>query len=235
MKKRMKLYSFISKGMEWIFKYCDSFVSTVAVLCIYAILQIKFDFALWLGTSVHADKINEVITNLAYSYLAAYVFYMLTVKLPFWKMKFRCAKALNRKMRLIESNYEACAESVLPFPNHLPKDMSKDILEAIFKQFSYQEPCRLSFIGTKVSAIIYIKQKHQENKQLATELLEYKPWLRSETIAQIEEIRNSNLRAITITLTTPELSEQLSKDEGCRTMLAGAVYDLWMTAKKLKV
>lgn len=221
------------KCTEWVFHISGYFVLIIALICIYSILQIKFNIAYWLGTSVYADAINEVIANLSYSYLAGYIFYILTVALPNWKMKIKCQKALQSKMRLIESNYKACAESVLPFPNNLPQDLTKETLVEIFKEFSYLGPCRLKFLGINVPAISYIKQKHEENKKLATELLEYKPWLNSTTIADIEEIRNSNLNAIVISLLSPTLRDKLSEDESSKKILASTLYDVWMTAKKL--
>lgn len=64
-------------------------------------------------------------------------------------------------------------------------------------------------------------------------MLEYKPWLSSETVAQIEEIRNSNLPAVIISLTQSIGKDQLDNEDG-RGMLAGEVYDLWTLAKNIK-
>ena len=64
-------------------------------------------------------------------------------------------------------------------------------------------------------------------------MLEYKPWLNSTTIADIEEIRNSNLNAIVISLLSPTLRDKLSEDESSKKILASTLYDVWMTAKKL--
>lgn len=79
----------------------------------------------------------------------------------------------------------------------------------------------------------YIRLKYQENVIRTAELLEYKPWLSSETVAQIEEIRNSNLPAVIISLTQSIDKDQLDNEDG-RGMLAGEVYDLWTLAKNIK-
>lgn len=67
---------------QWLFKYSDYYVMAIALICLYAIFQIKFDFAFWFGCSKKAEAWNEIITNLSYSYLAGFIFYLLTVTLP---------------------------------------------------------------------------------------------------------------------------------------------------------
>ena len=104
----------------------------------------------------------------------------------------------------------------------------------VFKETSSLQLCRLSSVGVNVSVAEYIKAKHKENKELATELLEYKPWLSSETIAQIEIIRNANLMSVVISMTNPVLQESLD-NEGSRGVLASEVYDMWEVAEGIKV
>lgn len=83
-----------------------------------------------------------------------------------------------------------------------------------------------------VTVAEYIKAKHQENVKLATELLEYKPWLSSETIAKVEGIRNSNLVSIILGLTQPNFRAQMDNEDS-RKMLAEQVYDLWQHAMSI--
>ena len=106
----------ISKLLGWLLKYSDWYIWTIALACLYAILQIKLDFAFWIGNSERADAYNEILTNLSYSYLAGFIFFLLTVTLPHWKMKTKVRKALEGKANAIRSNYKACVESVVPFP-----------------------------------------------------------------------------------------------------------------------
>lgn len=89
------------------------------------------------------------------------------------------------------------------------------------------------FQNADISVVEYIRLKHQENIKLAAELLEYKPWLSSETIAQIEEIRNSNLPNVIISLTQTIGKDKMDNETG-RGMLAGQVFDMWTLAKGIK-
>jgi len=224
----------MSRLKELVFKLSNYLVGLLALVCLYAIFQIKFDFAFWICSSERACDYNEILMNLSYSYLAGYLFFLLTVTLPHLKMRAKVKKALEGKVNQIATNYWACIESVVPFPKGLTRNQTKEDVVMMFKEASSLQLCRLSSVGVNVSVAEYIKAKHKENKELATELLEYKPWLSSETIAQIEIIRNANLMSVVISMTNPVLQESLD-NEGSRGVLASEVYDMWEVAKGIKV
>lgn len=219
---------------SWLLKYSDYYVGAIALICLYAIFQIKFDFAFCLGRSENADKWNEIITNVSYSYLAGFFFYLLTVTLPHWKMKAKVKGALGSKLNTIRSNYKACVESVYPPLKAMPLTICKEDAVDNFKAVSFYQKCKMGYFqNADISVVEYIRLKHQENIKLAAELLEYKPWLSSETIAQIEEIRNSNLPNVIISLTQTIGKDKMDNEAG-RGMLAGQVFDMWTLAKRIK-
>ena len=224
----------MSRLKELVFKLSNYLVGLLALVCLYAIFQIKFDFAFWICSSERACDYNEIIMNLSYSYLAGYLFFLLTVTLPHLKMRAKVKKALEGKVNQIATNYWACIESVVPFPMGLTRNQTKEDVVMMFKEASSLQLCRLSSVGVNVSVAEYIKTKQKENKKIATELLEYKSWLSSETIAQIEIIRNANLMSVVISMTNPVLQESLD-NEGSRGVLASEVYDIWEVAKGIKV
>ena len=223
----------MQKIKELLLRYSSTYVNVIALLCLYAIFQIKFDFAYWVGDSFYAEDINDIITNLSYSYLAGYIFYSLTVTLPYVKMKSKTKKALDSKISAIIVNYEACLESVVPLPTEVKADLTKEEAIDLFRTVSYMSPCRLSSIGQNVNIAMYIKTKHEENQTLAAQLLEYKPWLSSTAIAQIENIRNSNLSNLIIALMQEKLIVLLDTEKS-RKRLASDVYDLWNLSKQIK-
>ena len=221
--------------MKFLFKISDCLVGLLAFVCLYAIFQIKFDFAFWIGYSDKAEAWNEILTNLSYSYLAGFIFYLLTVTLPHKKMKGKVKKALDSKLNTIRSNYKACVESVYDPLKAMPLDINKEEAVANFKAVSFYQKCKMGYFQDKdISVVDYIRLKHQENVNRAAELLEYKPWLSSETVAQIEMIRNSNLPSVIISLTQCIGKDLLDNEDG-RGVLAGEVYDMWEVAKGIKV
>lgn len=218
---------------EKLLKHSDIMVGVLAVICLYAILQIKFDIAFWLGSSKNADTINEVLTNLSYSYLAGFIFYLLTVSLPNWKMKAKLRDALIGKLNLIQSNYKSCIDSVLPITETITEDFTLEIVKEKFRGVSYMAPCKLSQIGQDCTIARYIKIKHEENLSLAGQLLDYKSWLSSESIAFIEELRNSDISKVITAITLPIATPFLDKED-TREKLATQVYGLWNITKEIQ-
>lgn len=219
--------------VERLYGYSNYYVFLLTIICLYAIIQIKLECAFWIGRSDKADSINDILLNLAYSYLAALIFYIFTSVFPYLSMRYRCKNALREKVRLIVSNYKACAESVVPFPQNLPNNISKECLIEIFQGKSYMDLCRLHILGLKIPVIEYIRVKHKENMVIASEILDYKTWLSSDMIVNVEIIRNSQLTAIINSLTAPSLKDSMAEDKQCRKMLAEAVFELWSISKQL--
>lgn len=224
----------MKKCGQWFLKYSDYYVFAIAGICLYAIFQIKFNFAFWIGCSEKAEAWNEIITNLSYSYLAGFIFYLLTVTLPHKKMRRKVKVVLDSKLNRIRTNYKACVESVYAPTNAMPLGITKEEAVANFKAVSFYQKCKMSYFqNAEISVVEYIRLKHQENVDRAAELLEYKPWLSSETIAQIEEIRNSNLPAVIVSLTQSIGKDKLDNEAG-RGMLAEQTYDMWTLTKNIK-
>lgn len=232
----MKQYSFFKEiGIKLIRLFSSSgfYVIVLAIICLYAIVQIEFQCAYWLCYSEQADKYNRVILNLSYSYLAAAIFYFLTVTLPYLKLRSKIKKALNRKISNIRSSYKECVDSTLPLGENPKDDVSKEEVIKYFRAISYKDACRFSLINPNESILCFINRNHQYIVHLSEELLEYKPWLSANTIAQIEEIRSSRLPGFILMMS--KCSFEKPEDEmKMREQLAGYVYGLWDLSKKIK-
>ena len=145
----------MQKIKELLLRYTNIYVNIIALVCLYAVFQIKFDFAYWVGNSIYAKDINDIITNLSYSYLAGYIFYSLTVTLPYVKMKSKTKKALDSKISAIIVNYEACLESVVPLPTEVESRFNKRrsnrfvsncFLHEPVQAIKYRTECKHSYV-----------------------------------------------------------------------------------------
>ena len=76
---------------EWFFlrtmKRLDWIVLGICVLCLYAVIQIRLGCLWYIGRIENADAVNSIIEGLSYSYVAAYLFYLLTVFIPTQKRR----------------------------------------------------------------------------------------------------------------------------------------------------
>ena len=112
-------------------------------------------------------------------------------------------------------------------------EVSKEDVIKSFKAVSYRNACRFSLNNPNESILGFININHQYIVHLSEELLEYKPWLSANTIAQIEEIRNSRLPGFIMMLTKFNY-ENPENEMKMREQLAGYIYGLWDLSKKIE-
>lgn len=220
----------VQKIKDFVFDNTSYIVSISALISIYCILQVKFDFAFYVGSTDNADEINEVLVNFSYSYLAGYVFYILTVKLPYWATRRKIEKPLQSKLGLVLRKYTSSVECIYPQSTHGKIIFEEDSYVEDFKKISYFQEC--SIIGMNIPVIAYIKAAHEENRKTITEILEYKGWLSADRISMLEQIRSSDLPLVITALYLPDLKAVLDNPTS-RETLARCVYKLYMLAKKV--
>ena len=80
------------KRLDWI-------VLGVCVLCLYAVIQIRVGCFWCVGSFENAEAINSIIEGLSYSYIAAYLFYILTSFLPAKRRKRMLAPIIRERVR----------------------------------------------------------------------------------------------------------------------------------------
>lgn len=229
-KYNKKVASLFQMARNIFFAKLEWLVAITAIIAIYCILQVKFDFAFYLGSAENADKINDVVVNLSYSYLAGYVFYLLTVKLPYVGARRKIEKPLKSKLSLVLKKCTSCLESTYPQALHGKIMFEEESFVEDFKKVSYFQEC--SIIGMKIPVIAYIKAAHEENRKTITEILEYKSWLPTDKIAMLEQIRSSDLPMIITALYLPDFKDLLDNPTS-RETLARCIYKLYVLASKI--
>lgn len=85
------------KRLDWI-------VLGVCVLCLYAVIQIRIGCFWYVGNIENAYAINSIIEGLSYSYIAAYLFYILTSFLPAKRRKRMLAPIIRERVQRIGTN-----------------------------------------------------------------------------------------------------------------------------------
>lgn len=73
---------------------------------VYAVLNIGLGCLWTIGVSDNADKINQVLLNLSYSYLAGCIFYLLVTFLPERFRKRKTQSIVSNKYELIKKQVE---------------------------------------------------------------------------------------------------------------------------------
>lgn len=85
------------KRFKWI-------VFCIFILCLYAVVQIRLGWLWNIGCVMNADAINSIIEGLSYSYIAAYLFYILTSFLPSRRRRKKIEPIIRSKVQKIGEN-----------------------------------------------------------------------------------------------------------------------------------
>ena len=163
-------------------------------MCLYIIVQVKFEIAPFLVYSVHAEAINEILVNLSFSYIAAYIFYQLTSRL--------LLKIRNRKIRpVIQKRVEEIGRRsiyyvLLEFSRDSPYsadykhiDNTAKVLES--KLWTNEMPVMQRQFGIRIDYLNYVRHQCDDLKERVFELVNiYKYEMTVEQIIALEEMRD---------------------------------------------
>lgn len=91
----------------------------LGIICLYAVIQIQLGIFWNIGISNNADKINSVLLNLSYSYIAGLIMYALTIELPTYIYRKKIRQIIKQNIE----NVGICLHNLLVgFPNKEGRD-----------------------------------------------------------------------------------------------------------------
>ena len=85
------------KAIKWL----NWIVLGICVLCLYAVIQIRLGLFWNIGYAENAGAVNAIIEGLSYSYIAAYLFYILTSFLPTKRRKKMLTPIIRERVQRI--------------------------------------------------------------------------------------------------------------------------------------
>lgn len=87
--------------LAYITQYKGWIMAFVAMICLYALLQIRMGMFWPVGNVDNPDSANIIVENISYSYIAAYVFYLLTVGIPNVTRKYKLKSIIQENVKNI--------------------------------------------------------------------------------------------------------------------------------------
>jgi len=177
---------------DFFYRNCQCIIFGIFMVCLCIIVQIKFKIVPFFAYSVYADAINEILVNLSFSYIAAYIFYQLTSK---FLLTIR-----NRKIRpVIQKRVEEIGRRsiyyvLLEFSRESPYsadykhiDNTAKILES--KLWTDEMPAMLRQFGVRISYLNYVRHQCDDLKERVSEVIKrYRDEMTVEQITALEEM-----------------------------------------------
>ena len=86
----------------------------ITAVCLYAIGYIGLDWFVPLASVDNPERINTVLINLSYSYIAGLIFYLLTTSFPRYVFAHKMKKPLQIKVKTILGKIDDSAKCAFP-------------------------------------------------------------------------------------------------------------------------
>jgi len=179
---------------DFFYRHSHLFLCGIFLICLYIIVQVKFEITPFFVYSVYADGINEILVNLSFSYIAAYIFYQLTSRL--------LLKIRNRKIRpVIQKRVEEIGRRSIYYvllefsrESHFSADYkhidnTAKVLES--KLWTDEMPAMQRQFGIRITYLNYVRHQCDDLKDRVSDVLKiYKDEMTVEQITALEGMKD---------------------------------------------
>lgn len=175
---------------DFFYRYCQWILLGVLLASVTTIVAIKLNYVI--GTSDYAEIINDMLVNLSYSYIAAYLFNLMTSRLP--------VVMRNRKlMPVIQSRVEEIGRRSIYYvllefsrdsklnADYKHIDGTMDVLAS--KMWTDEMPTVYRQFGIRINYLNYVRHQCDDLKERVAVILDrYKEEMTEEQITALEEM-----------------------------------------------
>ena len=161
----------------------------------YVIIYVGLGIGWPIGTSDNYERINKILENLSYSYLAGCLFYLLTTEYSYWNRKQRLKFVMKSKMHKIVG----CVDDViLEFSRDVKTTTRTDTEDVrtilLSKSWTETIPMIKQLNGVNISHIAHISLCGKSVKEQVLEIIQlYKEYLDEEQITRLEGLANMEI------------------------------------------
>lgn len=165
----------------------------LSFLCFYAILNIGLGKLWTIGYSENYEKINNVLINLSYSYIAGLIFYIFVSYLP---NKIRIEKFKPIIKRKVDNLYNQINGCVVTFQSATDGDLIHNInLESLTRLIVGNSLYSISYYGNltgiSMDNFLFLNSTRSKVFELLESLLQYRDFMTNETVTIIEDIKDA--------------------------------------------
>lgn len=176
---------------DYFYRYCQWVLLGVFMASVITIVVIKQNF--YIVTSDYAEIINDMLVNLSYSYIAAYLFYLMTNRLPVVMRKRKLMPVIQNRVE--EIGRRSIYYVLLEFSrdnNELHADYkhidgTEDVLAS--KIWTDEMPTVYRQFGIRINYLNYVRHQCDDLKERVAVVLDrYKDEMTEEQIMAQEEM-----------------------------------------------
>lgn len=206
-------------------------VLVVSIIPVYIILCVGLGWLWPIGSCENYERINQVLLNLSYSYMAGLIFYVLVTYLPYIHKKSKIMPSVRLKIGDIYKQINACLQT---FDTQDRGDLigsvrHERIIELINGADMYGDSFYAVEVGFNMTNLQFLVETRKQIFELIEQTLCYKEYLSGGQLLKLEKIHDSTYFHLTkINETTPTArlyySHQRFKDEMIREFIPIMLY-----------
>lgn len=172
----------------------EACLTIALLLCLWAIGSIQLKVIPLIPISLpieQCDGLNEMFVNLSYSFIAGYIFYLLTVVLKSYHERKKMHKVLNNKFNQIASPIEAIID-VFYGEMGAKVDRTRESITNILNSRNFNDRVEMAAelghrLGQSATYINFIAEKCKASKERVFEMIRlYRDYLTTDEIILLE-------------------------------------------------
>ena len=175
-------------------KMIKSILLITTLISLYIIFCVGLDWFWTIGSSSNADKINQILINISYSYIAGLIFFCLVSYLPHRLKIEKFKPIIHSKIDDLYNQINACIQTfeTVEINNVIESITFEELQEVINNNDMYNKSFYAISAGYQMNNFKFLSLTTKRVFVIINSLLEYKEYMTIEQILNIEKIKENS-------------------------------------------
>ena len=169
------------------------FLFIVTTICLYIICCVGLGWFWTIGSAINSVKINNVLINLSYSFIAGLIFYFFVSYLPSQAKIRKFKPVIDLKIKDLYNQINACVQTFDDKENQdIIKTITKEELTQVIQKIDmYNSSFYANVVGYNMNNLKFLNATKGNVFEIIESLTGYKEHMETEETLNLETIRDS--------------------------------------------
>lgn len=179
----------------------------LTVISVYVIIYVGLGIGWSIGTSDNYERINKVLENLSYSYLAGCIFYILTSTVPNYYKRRKLKPTIQSKLKLILGKLEESKKQAFSFEDYNKTHTNEEYIERM-RNTPLSSMCALEpLVYHGMSIGVVMKRLKELALTEISDILRYQEYMTEEQVIVVASLTNSPYFDVLKAIGTPKFDQ----------------------------
>ena len=165
----------------------------LTVFSAYIICTVGLGWFWPIGNCDNAERINEVLINLSYSFVAGLIFYVLVTYLPKLQAKKTITPVIKYKITNLQKQINACIQTFGTNEDEkLVENITKEQLSQLINQADmYSNSFYAKMVGYQQNNLQFLNATRSNVYTIMGQIIDYKEYMSTQQLIDIEKMKDS--------------------------------------------